>query len=614
MAFSPLSPHFVRHLPRRGRQAVSFRNHFLTCPTGEGVSECNELTEGEINLKYSLHFLSKDTLMRNSSKIIFMICSILLISGICLRLALPSSTPLRLPQPTPTQSILLLPLDSRPVCSTMVQKLGALAGLNVILPPKACLDNYRTPSDRQKLLQWLQINQSKYDYSIISADNLLHGGLLAARMNTATPTEEDALLKHLQQLSPAKQQAIFSVIPRLLVSDQLLPDRWYQYQLMRYSQLADMVRITGSFALTQELRRTEAKIPAKVLDKYRSRYQQSDRFNLGLLQLATDDRQITFGQDDASPIGLPHASAVKIQSSIAAQKLQQQAQLTYGADEIASLLLTRYYLQQSSWQPKVYLHYTSPKAEGADMPYMAVCVGAALRNQLKLMGASEASTPDSADLICYVNCGNDDFRPSAKQAQELQQMLDKGYKVALIDSSANFEAEELMLPQLLANNVQINKLAAYAAWNTFSNSSGTALAQGLLFCGRLRQLQTAGADTERLAALYAANLNFTAERILEDYYYQKLVHPKLRQKLEAFGINPVELASEDKTKTEQYIQGKLSLQAYKLLHDNLGRTPFYQQNGHSYYLRDLSVGTKLPWARIFEVELQVWTDTGVKTE
>lgn len=549
--------------------------------------------------------------MRNSSKIIFIICSILLISGICLRLALPSSTPLRLTQQPPTQSILLLPLDSRPVCSTMVQKLGALAGLNVILPPKSCLDNYRTPSDRQKLLQWLQTNQPKYDYSIISADNLLHGGLLAARMNTATPAEEDALLKQLQQLAPTKQQAIFSVIPRLLVSDQLLPDRWYQYQLMRYSQLADMVRITGSFALTQELRRTEAKIPAKVLDKYRSRYQQSDRFNLGLLKLAKNDRQITFGQDDASPIGLPHASAVRIQSSIAAQKLQQQAQLTYGADEIAAMLLTRYYLQQSGWQPKVYLHYASPKAEGADMPYMAVCVGAALRNQLKLIGASEASTPDSADLICYINCGNDDFRPSAKQAQELQQMLDQGYKVALIDSSANFEAEELLLPQLLAHNVQINKLAAYAAWNTFSNSSGTALAQGLLFCGRLRQLQAADTDT---AALYAANLNFTAERILEDYYYQKLVHPKLRQTLESFGTNPVELDSEDKTATEQYIQGKLSLQAYKLLHDNLGRTPFYQQNEQSYYLRDLSVGTKLPWARIFEVELQVWTDTGVKTE
>lgn len=538
----------------------------------------------------------------------------MLISGICLRLALPSSIPLKLKQPTPTQSILLLPLDSRPVCSTMVQKLGALAGLNVILPPKSYLDNYQTPSDRQKLFPWLQKNQPLCDYSIISADNLLHGGLLAARMNTATPSEEDELLKHLQELSATKRQAIFSVIPRLLVSDQLLPDRWYQYQLMRYSQLADMVRITGSFALTQELRRTEAKIPAKVLDKYRSRYQQSNRFNMGLLKLATDDRQITFGQDDASPIGLPHASAVKLQSSIAAQKLQQQAQLTYGADEIASLLLVRYYLQQSNWQPKVYLHYASPKAESADMPYMAVCAGAALRNQLQLIGATEVTTPAAADLICYVNCGNDDYRPSAKQAQEIQQLLNQGYKVALVDSSANFEAEELLLPQLLAHNVQINRLAAYAAWNTFSNSSGTALAQGLLFCGRLRQLQTAGADTERLAALYAANLNFTAERILEDYYYQKLVHPPLRQTLESFGTNPVELSSADKTATEQYIQGKLSLQVYRLLHDNLGRTPFYQQNGQSYYLRDLSVGAKLPWARIFEVELQVWTDMGVKTE
>lgn len=552
--------------------------------------------------------------MRNSSKIIFIICSIMLISGICLRLALPSSIPLKLKQPTPTQSILLLPLDSRPVCTTMVQKLGALAGLNVILPPKSYLDNYQTPSDRQKLFPWLQKNQLLCDYSIISADNLLHGGLLAARMNTATPSEEDELLKQLRQLPITRQQAIFSVIPRLLVSDQLLPDRWYQYQLMRYSQLADMVRITGSFALTQELRRTEAKIPPKVLEKYRSRYQQSDRFNLGLLKLATDDRRITFGQDDASPIGLPHASAVKLQSSIAAQKLQQQAQFTYGADEIASLLLVRYYLQQSNWQPKVYLHYASPKAEGTDMPYMAVCVGAALRNQLQLLGATEVTTPAAADLICYINCGNDDYRPSAKQAQEIQQLLDQGYKVALVDSSANFEAEELLLPQLLAHNVQINRLAAYAAWNTFSNSSGTALAQGLLFCGRLRQLQAAGAAADQLAALYAANLNFTAERILEDYYYQKLVHPPLRQTLEAFGINPVELNNEDKTATEQYIQGKLSLQAYKLLHDNLGHTPFYQQNGQRYYLRDLSVGVKLPWARIFEAELQVWTHTGVKTE
>lgn len=143
-----------------------------------------------------------------------------------------------------------------------------------------------------------------YDYSIISADNLLHGGLLAARQNIAAGGEKDALLRNLQQLpTPTKgQQDIFSVIPRLLVSDQLLPDRWYQYQLWRYSQLADLVRITGSFDLTRQMREAEAQIPSKVLDKYRLRYQQSDHFNLSLLQLATHARHIIIGQDDAAPL------------------------------------------------------------------------------------------------------------------------------------------------------------------------------------------------------------------------------------------------------------------------------------------------------------------------
>ena len=42
-----------------------------------------------------------------------------------------------------SDSVLLVPLDSRPVCSTMVQKLGKLAGINVIVPPKELLDNYQ---------------------------------------------------------------------------------------------------------------------------------------------------------------------------------------------------------------------------------------------------------------------------------------------------------------------------------------------------------------------------------------------------------------------------------------------------------------------------------------
>lgn len=551
--------------------------------------------------------------MRRTHKIICISSVVLLLTAVFLSYwRLPATSSISLPAPAAEQSILLLPLDSRPVCSTMVQKLGQLAGLNVILPPKACLDNYQTPADRQKLWQWLQNVSPYYNYSIISADNLLHGGLLAARQAIAAGREGETLLRNLQQLPapPEGQQDIFSVIPRLLVSDQLLPDRWYQYQLWRYSQLADLVRITGSLDLTRQMRETEAKIPPKVLDKYRLRYQQSDCFNLGLLQLATPARRIIIGQDDAAPLGLPHASADRLQAAIN-HLPPGKAQIICGADEIAALLLARHYLHSIGYRPKVYLMYANSATDWQDMPYMPTSTGSALRSQLQLLGVQEAATADEADLICYISCGGDNFLPGKAQVAELAALLAQGRRVALVDSSANFEADELLLPQLLAADVPINQLTAYAGWNTFSNSSGTALAQGLIFCGQLRKLQQSGATTEQLAALYAANLRFTAERILEDYCYQKLLHARLRRQLTALGTDPALLDDDEKAAAERYIQWQQSLLAHKLLHTSLGRTPFFSHDGKNYYLRNLTVGAQLPWNRIFEVDLRVWTQTGV---
>ena len=64
-----------------------------------------------------------------------------------------NAKPVTLPELPKQSSVLLMPLDSRPVCSTMVQKLGQLAGINVIVPPKELLDNYQEPADREKLWQ-----------------------------------------------------------------------------------------------------------------------------------------------------------------------------------------------------------------------------------------------------------------------------------------------------------------------------------------------------------------------------------------------------------------------------------------------------------------------------
>ena len=560
-----------------------------------------------------------------------------------------------------SDSVLLVPLDSRPVCSTMVQKLGKLAGINVIVPPKELLDNYQEPADGKKLWQWLQIKAPAAKTSIVSADILLHGSLLQTRQHIATEAEQNEFLSQLAKLqkelkvhnylqaeastaAPSPHQLqLFSVIPRLLVSDEVYPDCWYQWHLMRYSQLLDMVQINGDFAMTQELCEYKQEIPPDILNKYTSIFTQSQSFNEKLLAILTQQAKssnslpstaplsfrtniaaplVIIGQDDSSPFGLPKMTANQLERFITEHELQTSAQLTYGADEIGALLLTRHFLQQSKWLPKLYVHYGSPQAEFKHMPYMAASVGATLRNQAQLVGAQLVATPNEADIILFVHCGDDDAKPTAAEVEQLAHELEQGKLVALIDLSANFEADEMLLPNLIEAGVPVNRLAAYAGWNTFSNSSGTALAQGIIFAGRLRELQTwqntkaaevlskttlANADDscQNIAALYAANLSFTAERMLEDYYYQKLIHPELRPYLESFGVTPTDLEPEEKQWTEHRIQERLALYADWLCWHSLSRTPFYTDTHNAYYLKDLTVGAKLPWNRVFEVDINL---------
>ena len=555
------------------------------------------------------------------------------------------------------EDLLLVPLDSRPVCSTMVQKLGKLAGINVIVPPKELLDNYQEPAKSKKLWQWLQNKSANYNTSIISTDILLHGSLLQTRQHIASAQEQDDFFSELNKLqknitaSPPRQSKytnstdstdsdkhqlqLFSVIPRLLVSDEVYPDCWYQWHLMRYSQLLDMVQINGDYAMTKELMEYKEEIPADILSKYTSIFTQSQGFNERLLAhllpkaknskniantqvnatVATNAPLFIIGQDDSSPFGLPHMTATKLARHIEEHTWQTQAQLTNGADEIAALLLTRHFLQQSHWQPKLFLAYGSPKTEFKHMPYMASSVGATLRNQAQLVNAQLVEEPNAADIILFVHCGDADAKPTAAEAEQLASYLKHDKHVALIDLSANFEAEEMLLPLLLEQNISVNRLAAYAGWNTFSNSSGTALAQSIIFTGRLRQLQAQQSTTDNpllIPALYADNLNFTIERMLEDYYYQKRIHPQLRPYLESFGTTPTDLEPEEKQQTEYRIQERLSLYATWLYWRSLSRTPFYADTHKAYYLTDLTVGAKLPWNRIFEVDLNVHTKVSTK--
>ena len=139
---------------------------------------------------------------------------------------MPATVPFA-PQPVKADtSLLLAPLDSRPPCSAMVRKLGALASINVITPPQELLDNYNTHADKEKLFAWLKNEMPQHPAAILSADLLVHGSLLGSRVPLGTINDEEKFLTFVNKqhaLNPQIDMAFFSVIPRLLVSDQLIP-------------------------------------------------------------------------------------------------------------------------------------------------------------------------------------------------------------------------------------------------------------------------------------------------------------------------------------------------------------------------------------------------------
>lgn len=514
---------------------------------------------------------------------------------------MPATVPFA-PQPVKADtSLLLAPLDSRPPCSAMVRKLGALASINVITPPQELLDNYNTPADKEKLFAWLKNEMPQHPAAILSADLLVHGSLLGSRVPLGTINDEEKFLTFVNKqhaLNPQIDMAFFSVIPRLLVSDPLIPDSWYQWHLMRYATLKDMAETFGDPYFTRQLLAIDARIPDDIKTKYSSLYADNDSFNKKLVQLArADGLTLAIGQDDAQPFGLPNRNANHALAYMKHADLGSSGLITSGADEISVLLLTRYYNKLYNYKPRIFVEYSSPKVAAKIMPYMPCSVDASIRDKINFIGGQLTDDAAVADFILFVHCGDDDNQPNKAMLQKLKTLLISDRHIALVDLTANYTENELLIPKLLEAKVPLSRLAAFSGWNTLSNSLGTALSQATLFTGQLHRL-----PQSEHPSLYAQNLNFTVERLLDDYAYQKLMHAQLTTLLKLKGYKPTDLG-ENKFFAETLIRGFLQRQKIQLLYGDLGRTPFYRNNDSNYYLTGIDINVNLPWARIFEINL-----------
>lgn len=506
--------------------------------------------------------------------------------------------------------LILIPLDTRPPCQKMVIDVGKMAGVQIITPPSEMMDYYTRQGDTKEIQRWLMDNIDKSDGVIVSIDQLLHGGLLASRESGTKQDESQILLKFMRDLkTKAKDKPIyaFNVLPRITPPPTLESD---SKKMIKISRLIDEISIFENEDDIKLLADLKEDIKQEDLDIYLDLFRRNTALNKELINLAKEGiiTKLVIGQDDGEDFGIPNMEKKSLINYVHSLGISNDVvMITKGADEVALSLLANFVQTKTNYQPKVYVEYNDEKAMRTVMPFMAGSVGSTVEEKLVMANAKKVNSPQEAGLILYVFIGNDENMSTQRQsALKIKKYLEQGKKVALVDLSKHFSANEVLFPTLLKEDVPINELTSYAGWNTASNSIGTALANAVIY----KAIRPTFNTTNDMLAVEYNRLNINYERFLEDYYYLKEVIDVMNITLKNHGyenVNDLDM-EHNYIWMNKLLQSDMQKRANQLNNSEVFKMPFKVQTPKGVFdltIRNLQVDVFFPWPRTFEVYLDV---------
>ncbi|MEX5286020.1 DUF4127 family protein [Selenomonas sputigena] len=513
--------------------------------------------------------------------------------------------------PEKSGRLLLVPLDGRPPCRQFVLDAADIKGIEVSAMPYEFQDYYTAPGDTKALQAWLKENIGTADTVILSIDQLLYGGLLAAREARQSPAEIEefiAFLRELHEQNPRARLCAFSILPRMTPPASI--DGYYDNKyLLEYSRLADRYALEGRPEDAEKMQELAQKIKPASLAQYLALFEQNEHLSRALITLVEEGvlTRLLLGQDDGETYSIPNIEKRRLQELLTQKQLpQEKAAIVHGADELALTLLAALPAETASPRPRIYVDWNDAAAPDMVLPFMAISLQETAWEKIALFGGEPADTPENADFVLFIAAGSEKTVGSrSESAERLAHYLTAGVPVALVDLSKHFAAEETLLPLLIEREVPVEQLIAYAGWNTASNSIGTALSEAMLFSAAKREVKT----KEETLRLYAANLKFLNNRFLEDYFYLKDAITLVNTGLKKYGTKNVY----DLDLERDYLAATAMLQ--KAMGDRLKtfkstkacRRPFpidTPEGPCRIFVYDIRADMSFPWPRTFEIHLE----------
>ncbi len=502
------------------------------------------------------------------------------------------------------ERVFLVPLDNRPAAGQFAQMIGAMADVQVVMPPYETLGRFVQPGNPEAILGWMEAQDfSDVSAVVASTDMIAYGSLIASR---TSDTPKELAIARMQRLAriraknPKTKFYIFSSIMRLAPTATRATAAW-RMQLSRLAELKDEYRRKPTVDLKKRIANLAAKIPSYEIARYddaRNRSLEVSREAIKMMARKQFDYLI-FGQDDAKPFG-PHVPETeRLRKLTANLYVGGSVYFCEGIDQLGNISLSRALLRNASWSPKLRIVYSDDAQKTKIANYESKQIQTSVKDQVLSSGARIAVGDEDFDYTLYVNVPDRREEPFLNFQKGLTQEIDQGFPVAVADINIGKDGtSDAALFDTLNEGDRMFKLLAFAGWNTAGNTLGTTIPTANVYL-LARRSQVDPLKRE------LAQREFLLHRFVNDYAYHKLTRPQAYGMIDA---NP--RASREETyglafdEVNEFVG--LDLRAHLddyFEKDFLGKRFFagttqYQVSG----LTDVRIF--LPWPRAYEVRLE----------
>ena len=501
------------------------------------------------------------------------------------------------------EKIVFLPLDERPCNYLYPYYILKIRPQMVVFVPKNLVVNFNPPADIDAIWDGKIKHAAGASILIVSMDLFLYGGIVPSRLHHFTEEEcKERInrLKLLKKENPGLQIYAFQLITRAPARDGSgeEPDYYedYGYRIFRYGVLRDKENLR---LISEEERaekaRLEEEIPQDVLGDFlnrRSTNYNCNKHSIDLLAEGVLDFLI-IPLDDCREHGYAPAERRMLAAYAKSRELFSKVYFYPGADEVGCTLLARAVNRLRQEPLSVYVDYSSLRGQYQIPSYEDRSIGETVQYQLLAAGCQIAETSAEAEAVLAVNpptpfslrlekelVTDEIFLESERNLHaltaRLRKYLKRGQRCGVADCAIPNMADRALM-QFLYEQDLLDKVDAYAGWNTSSNTLGTVIAH-LTACCSLKKGEESLASRE-----------FLFFRYLEDWGYMGEVRRAVTERLKEIdpAIHSLNLGDKE-PEVREIVKEKLK-----------------EFQRHYFPGEAWDFDLHMPWNRMFEIEIEI---------